>query len=243
MATIDLDAEVALHPHCPFCIELAEPAYCKSVFDGYWPYPDRIIATAGTATAIAALAPQVYPYALILTKRHIRSLAQNTAEERTDVIACLNQILPLFGSSTLSLFEHGDCGRHYRSACIAHCHLHIIDGRFPIEKWMRVEYPEAQSVSFDPKAAWGNAAPYLFAGRYCTASGITGSMAPADDSSSQYFRRLIARNLGLDWWNWRERRNGAWMLRLVRDARRLSSECLLSESSCYDPVRSSASRG
>src|SRR4051812_7884210 len=121
---------------CPFCLEMADARYGRALLGDRWPFDDRVLLRANEAWAIAGIAPQVYPYVLIITRRHITSIAESDYQERKSILDLLDGLLELklFASSELIVFEHGGKVGN-RCSCLEHCHLHIIDGAYPIVRW------------------------------------------------------------------------------------------------------------
>lgn len=58
---------------CIFCAEIDQPDIVKTVFGSYFRHKHRIIYADDNILAIPGYGPQVYPYILALTKRHIPS--------------------------------------------------------------------------------------------------------------------------------------------------------------------------
>lgn len=60
---------------------------------------------------------------------------------------------------------------------------------------------------------------YLFAGSYAGHQKIEGLYFEGEPPSSQYFRRLIAKNLQQEQWDWRIAMNPEFMLKLISEAK------------------------
>jgi diadenosine tetraphosphate (Ap4A) HIT family hydrolase len=202
---------------CPFCSEAAHAAYGRSLLGDGWPFPDRVLFDRGEAFAIAGYGPQVFPYVLVLPRRHVVSLADCDRGERESILGCLNDLaaLSIFKSKELTIFEHG--GRSGDTcSCLEHCHLHVIDGEYPIEEWLIEDFPDSGPAIFDRESTPPPASSYLFAGNYnLDAFRIRGHYLAWDRPPSQFFRRLLSSKLRLEDWDWHAGMNQDFMVRLV----------------------------
>lgn len=208
---------------CPFCIELLQPQYGCALLRPDWPHPDRILATEPDAFAIAGYGPQVYPYALIVTNRHITSLAEATASERLSVLHCIDrlQMLSPFRGLAPAVFEHGGKGGSACS-CLEHCHLHVISGQYPVQAWLEEE-EACEPAMMDEQRGFGVGGSYLFAGRY-SGGRLVGVTAQPEERTPQYFRQMLALRLGLTSWDWREGMNVNFMRDLVSEAKKSQAQ-------------------
>lgn len=204
---------------CPFCRELQQPSYGCALLGEDWPFKDRLLAQSPDAFAIAGYGPQVFPYALVVTNRHIVSLTATSASERKSILQCLDALrtLPALIGKSVSVFEHGGSGPG-SCACLEHCHLHVIDGRYPIMEWL-LEEEICRSVSFSATQMFEIEEPYVFAGRY-SGGEIQGAVAKPEVRMSQYFRHMLALRLGERAWDWRMGMNMAFIRKLVTQAKR-----------------------
>ena len=80
---------------CVFCNDAEDPSYANCFLGSDWPYNGRIITQTDTVFVVPGYGPQVFPYALIITNRHITSLAQTTKRERNDIFECLSRLQAL----------------------------------------------------------------------------------------------------------------------------------------------------
>jgi diadenosine tetraphosphate (Ap4A) HIT family hydrolase len=208
-------------PACPFCLELENPSYSLNFLGSTWPFSDRILFSTDHATVIAGYGPQVNPYALVVPRRHLQSVAETTREERASVLDCLDKLLSMgvFPSGKLSIFEHGDCGGRRHHSCLEHCHLHVVDGAIPIAEWLREECLGCEEAALSVDSNWAAGRAYLWAGAYAGNGCATGLINQDGSDRSQFFRRLIARRLGQRKWNWREGMNPDYMRDLVQAAK------------------------
>ena len=208
-------------PACPFCLEVESPSYALQFLDVHWPFADRILYSNDLAIAIAGYGPQVEPYALVIPKRHLLSIAETNCIEREAILDCLDALrsLAVFSTGTLSIFEHGDCGGNQQHSCIEHCHLHVLDGGIPIINWFREERSTCRETFFNAESVWSMDKPYLLAGEYTGNRMVSGIIDSVGSDRSQFFRRLIARHLHQTEWNWRTGMNPNYMRELVSAAK------------------------
>ena len=73
---------------CIFCEEIKNPRLVKKVFGQSFKYNSRIIYSDKNILAIPGYGPQVYPYILIMTRRHIASFLNITIDERRSFFDC-----------------------------------------------------------------------------------------------------------------------------------------------------------
>jgi hypothetical protein len=90
------------------------------------------------------------------------------------------------------MFEHGACATpdKPRSACITHAHLHLVPGSYSLVSEAPGEI--AKHDSFEKFLAEGQDGPYLMV------QDPDGPLISFEDRpSSQFFRQIIARHLGM----------------------------------------------
>lgn len=204
---------------CAFCLESARPEYANVFLGGDWPYSGRVIFSHHEAFAVPGYGPQVFPYALIIPRRHIRSLAETTPGEREAIFSCLSFLLSLgiFESHALSVFEHGGCGVGGGNGCLEHCHLHVVRETLNIRAQLEVE-EDVEPVLVGRDVVFDGGERYLFAGEFHDGEFINGVLARTANAERQYFRRMIARTIGETRWDWREGMNPHFMRRLMEAA-------------------------
>lgn len=155
---------------------------------------------------IGALVPG---YVLLVSKRHCLSVMDCSGDEIAELERLLVRLRSVLGDvyrTPCIAFEHGSgCGTGMDSACIAHCHLHVL----PLEEdiYDRIDFQNMQMEtepvpSLRALTAYGrNAAPYLL---YQNQNEQFFVMH-ADTYLSQYFRQLAALSTGVpEKWNWRQ---------------------------------------
>ncbi len=196
---------------CVFCIESVRPEYANVFLEKGWPYCGRTIWSGEHVFAVPGLGPQVFPYALILPRRHIGALSEVSAGERSEVLSALSflESLNVFEGPMLSVFEHGSCKGDASGACLEHAHLHVVSGRFGVVEALQSDHDVAR-VTFDKERTIACREDYLFAGHF-DGEKIEGVVADAAAEQSQYFRRAIADMIGNPRWDWREMMNPDFM--------------------------------
>lgn len=209
------------HRMCEFCLEILHPEYINLILPRPWPYKGRVLLSNDEFIAVPGLGPQVFPYVLVISRRHFVSLTASSAAERAALFLILSQLLDigLFPSRKLCLFEHGGCCSKAFSGCIDHFHLHVIDGKFDLSSPLCEDY-ETANVTVTPAGAFDpSSGRYLFTGFFCGGNVIKGWVAQPAEHESQYFRRRLADVLGDRWWNWRTGMNFHWMIRTMEVCR------------------------
>jgi len=210
--------------YCPFCSELMDPSLFCRVQQG-WPFASRIVHLNRRAFVIPGIGPQVYPYLLVLTRRHKFSLASTTRDERHDLVASLDWLRQtgIYPSPTLTVFEHGGCGGNDSASCVDHAHLHVVDGRFGIQT-LFAAYAATTSVAFGAETPLPQMERYVFAGSYDGSGVIRGELAEGV-FPKQFCRRLLATIVGGPW-NWRLKMHEEWVLRTVTELGSRKAESL-----------------
>jgi diadenosine tetraphosphate (Ap4A) HIT family hydrolase len=200
---------------CPFCTELMNPAAFRRVQHD-WPFDSRIVHINEKAFVIPGVGPQVYPYLLVLTRRHIVSLATTTPVERRKLIAALDWLLQsgVYPSSSLTVFEHGGCGGNDSASCVDHAHMHVIDGTHDLPSLFRAR-TETAPAEFSGDVSLPDVERYVFVGRYAGGGTIHGAVSEAV-FPKQFCRRLLATLVGGPW-NWRLKMHEEWVTKLVRE--------------------------
>lgn len=215
---------------CVFCRENEEPSSALGFLPSPWPYASRIIYSNPGVYVIPGLGPQVYPYALIVTRYHLTSLADTTRAQRSSLLQALNALLTsnLFPSGELCVFEHGGCGNN-TNGCVDHCHLHVIDGKYPLEQILAANAEDAIPICMSEEHPLPRFSHYLFAGCFKGGENLCGTLSPSKPLHRQYFRRILAKLTHTGDWNWRLRMNDDWLLRLADEAHQAMGCPALSE--------------
>jgi hypothetical protein len=202
--------------YCPFCLESRDPRSCREFLGAAWPYPHRTLLALESVFVVPGYGPQVHPYFMVVTRRHILSAREATLDEVRDVVRALEWILlqnSIRGSS-LTFFEHSACPSE--GSCIEHFHVHVIDGAVGLETTTGCNN-EAQ-VTVRQSGASLPAEPYVWIGSYSGGSTLEGLVAPKPRNVEQCFRRRLANHLRQDAWDWRLGMNRSYMTRLIGDS-------------------------
>jgi hypothetical protein len=202
-----------------FCAEWIEPRYFSACAGRVFPHEHRVLARNERCFAVPAYGPLVRRYALVIPARHSTGMLTSLGQhERICVFEMLDLLLVsgLFPSKRLSVFEHGGaCG--VAGACIDHAHFHVVDSSIGVHEWFILDRPTAVPLLLGRSGSGELAGNYLFAGQYDHSGLLEGAVADDDETESQYFRRLIARHLDLQQWDWRAGMNLDWMSLFATD--------------------------
>ena len=203
---------------CLFCLESSNPQAASFFLGEDWPYPDRVIAANEDMYAVPGFGPQVFPYVLLISRRHFSCLSDATPRERRSLFRILQGLRAssLFVGGSMCVFEHGGCKNRTQS-CIDHFHLHIVDGTLDLRSYLEAEYV-CEDVAVTSEAAFVASTRYLFAGFYDRSHEIKGILARSPEPESQYFRRKIATVTGQAQWDWRAGMNRHLMLKVMERA-------------------------
>jgi diadenosine tetraphosphate (Ap4A) HIT family hydrolase len=152
----------------------------------------------GVGLAIAGVGAFVPGYLLVAPEAHVGtsiSLGDPAyAEFRSFLWEIRRDLERIVGATTL--YEHGSCavGRA-RSACIYHAHIHLMPGRYDV--WADTSTSASKVFGSLEKfrAEWGRGTPYVLAEER-VATGLVVVRAMPDIGLPQYFRRVIAKQLG-----------------------------------------------
>ena len=199
---------------CVFCEEIKNPIIVKQLLGESFPFDSRILYSDKYVLALAGYGPQVFPYVLVLTKRHINSFAKTDNTEKAHVLKCLDWLLEqnIFSSSKLCVFEHGGDSCTGCSS-IDHFHLHVIDDSlnfFDSIDWEVGRLLHTITKNSD-LADYEN---YLMIGKYEHGS-INAKFNLSNIKESQYFRKKLAALLNNSRWDWKTNMNNEYIEKLV----------------------------
>ena len=199
---------------CIFCDEINNPVLARQLMGETFQYKDRVLFSDECVLAIAGYGPQVFPYVLVLTKRHVNSFSETTITERKHVLKCLNWLVErkIFLSSKLCVFEHGGESTTGNST-IDHFHLHVIDnslGFFENINWGddQISFEITEENIFDK---YRN---YLMIGVY-EKNTIHTKINISNIKEPQYFRKKLALLLKSEQWDWNVGMNNEYVSNLM----------------------------
>jgi diadenosine tetraphosphate (Ap4A) HIT family hydrolase len=195
---------------CVFCREAAVPGYANSFLGYDWPYTGRILYENEWTFVVPGYGPQVFPYSLVISKRHFVALSEATPLEVGGVLDSLKFLCNLLELKSLVVFEHSGCQN--LESCVEHFHLHTIDPKFDLS-WALADLPKLE-VKFPSEAAFSLPGPYLLAGRFEN-DVIRGVVSPVKDKRDQFFRRALAELVDDKEWDWRLGMHPEFMLKLM----------------------------
>jgi len=190
-------------PNCPFCGTDRGPVWAEPATDWHL-IENRVLASAGQVSLCAGLGAIVEPYVIAFTKEHYTAISELDASTRSDVMDALDLCMSsgAFPSGSLTVFEHGGRSLTSHAACLEHSHLHIIDGNYGFQACL-ARYPEARQEVISEDSSLVAKEGYLFAGSYGGTRVIRGILVQKPSCESQFFRRLLASQVGSVQWDWR----------------------------------------
>lgn len=191
--------------NCPFCGTESPPLWADEADEAWRNLRKRTLAVAGEVTLCAGLGAIAEPYVLAYTREHHLALSATSNKELSDLFDALDLCLGsgMFPSGSLSVFEHGGGSAQNATGCLEHCHLHIIDGAHDLRLGLKQTYPDSIPVRMSESDNLPHSAGYLFTGRYEGGRVLDGQVAHVTSCGSQFFRRLLAAQMGRLDWNWR----------------------------------------
>ena len=196
---------------CVFCREAKDPASCREFLPNHWPYSHRTLWSDDHVFIVPGYGPQVFPYALVLTKRHLTAWSQLDETELASVTAGLTFLAgheAFGGGGSVFLFEHaGDRSMH---SCIDHFHLHVL----------KTEHSDLGSaiagrakVTTEPAQLPRDVA-YFACATFNRGTSFDIAWRPHHEKCDQFFRRKLAHKLGHESWDWRLGQNMDFMAHL-----------------------------
>lgn len=181
----------AKEPHCRICA-IASGYRALGTADRPWLEDSHYMAF----TSIGAL---VEGWSLIAPKKHALNLLSNYADSTfcAFVEAAFDTVAKVYGRSVV--FEHGGQFEGSTTNCgTSHAHLHIVPLSFSLQK---------SAKAFDASLDWSDCAAkdirtqaagreYLFVADEYRGAETSGLLCLLTEGQSQFFRRVIAENLG-----------------------------------------------
>jgi hypothetical protein len=164
-----------------------------------------VLAARGEIILCAGLGAIAEPYVIAYTRQHELAVAALGAVARRDLFDALDLCIAsgLFPSGTLSVFEHAGRASHSPTACLEHCHLHIIDGSYDLSSELKGHFTDVRDVCLSIDIGWKADEDYLFTGKYRGERVIVGHSVNAPSCGSQFFRRALSAKVKSPAWNWR----------------------------------------
>lgn len=212
-------------PDCVFCGELQDfgGSAFKNLTD--WPYDSRTLFETETLQIIPGYAPQVFPYFLIISKRHAVGLPELNGQELLELERCVHWLAshPETHGRAVYFFEHGICDSHVRQSfpCVAHFHLHCILEPYDILTPFRELMNPREVDLFSESAVASLDSAYLLAGNMRAGRITSFTRDHLDARPSQYFRQLLASQLHSHAWRWQLGMNRPWILKAFEKFRAL----------------------
>jgi len=185
------ETSLVLHTAEPDCV------FCDSCYEhGEW-FNRPIASDEHRTLVLPAVGALVPGYVLVLPVRHVTATCRIPASDRAAFAAFVADVavrLTLVYKVDVTLFEHAACDAPSaaRASCINHAHLHAVPGNYNLSSM--VGGTDIRSyASLEDFLADERHDPYLM---LQDPGGPVVSFV--DQPLSQYFRRVIARQLGMD---------------------------------------------
>ncbi len=207
--------------NCPFCFTEQSPLTIP-IEEDWHGIKSRLLTSHDEVSLCAGLGAIVEPYAIAFTRDHKTAVSELDLAATSSLFDVLDRCLEsrLFPSQTLTVFEHGGRSPDNATACLEHCHLHIIDGQFDLRLGLLGDYANAEHVCVSEATGFVADSGYLFTGVYAGDRSITGLLVRTPSCGSQYFRRHLAAQSGSLLWDWRVSPMPATAFRLQQSWRR-----------------------
>ena len=199
--------------YCEICREIQDPTHFQQYFPDAWPFQTRRIYENQDCFIVPGVSPQVYPYLLLFTKRHVLNIQQCNILESKSIKQGLNFLAksPIFTNGLL-FFEQAN-QKEKSSYCIDHAHIHVIDVSIPLARF--VKHMEYKFVTIDHFFEL-HLERYLMVGTRVKGSTIL-YINENPSPTNQYFRRIIAGMKGDDCFNWRLKFNENLLMRFAEE--------------------------
>lgn len=205
---------------CIFCAEIDQPDIVKSVFGSYFRHKHRIIYADDNILAIPGYGPQVYPYILVLTKRHIPSFLGASKNEKESYFHFFDVLLKssVYHSDSLCIFEHGG-EENGGCSSITHCHVHVIEGDLGFYNYIDWE-DRQQKISISPQDEYKAPQNYLLIAEYREGK-MTAKINTSPVNVHQYFRKCLSEIVDCEEWDWRTGiNNELWIPKLIDECKK-----------------------
>lgn len=199
--------------NCYFCEEAQDFSAARKRLPKDWPFENEIIYCDEYIFSIVGSGPQVVPYVLILPKRHVYSLSELDHNEWRSFLNCLEYLVNKGGyGNELCIFEHG--GESLLGASsIDHCHVHVIRGEIGL--YYRQDFTSYTCIIDVKDNSCISGKNYLLIGKYEDSKLDIKLAIDFFASEHQYFRRILAKQLNEQFWDWRTDQKADKMLEIM----------------------------
>ena len=184
---------------CLFCRIAEGKADCEA-------HPENTVLLESDAFFVKpALGHFIEGYSLVVTKEHLRTMAELETPECVELETLLNVVserLTTMYGSRICIFEHGAvCPTNRAGACIDHAHMHVVPTNCDVRARLR-NFQEHRITSVSELRDFGNAGKsYIY---YEHRPGDRRVFTSDDRVPSQFMRRVLCDELGMPFeWDWR----------------------------------------
>ncbi len=209
---------------CTLCAELSgerENNLCLVVFGKKI---NRVIFETMNFIVLPSIGPIVEGHLLIVSKKHylcMGALSSKLFLELGDLKRKIRTCLwATYGKKSIS-FEHGSVGNSFQKkagCCTDHAHLHIVPANVDLLPQIKSNFVSRKINSIsDLRKNWKNKTPYLFY------ENNAGKLFTFDVTfvASQYLRIILAKELGLNNWDWRKNFGKTKMLNTIKNLKKV----------------------
>ncbi len=152
---------------------------------------DKVLLRSSHFAVLPGLGAQVPGYALVVSDKCYKSMAEIKLEHRPELEGILHNVMDILNSFSngITIFEHGSVSTTSTAACLIHAHLHVVAAPIRAELW-KTEASEFSSLNdfYDSEIALKS---YLM---IWDGKGLIYAKTHADETC-QYFRRALASEL------------------------------------------------
>jgi diadenosine tetraphosphate (Ap4A) HIT family hydrolase len=174
---------------------------CLAVQDSMFPTEIYNIRLAETKSFIifSSVGPISLGHVLVVSKRHCSNFSTLSEGEIEDYLALKHRVqqnIPIYQNNLLE-FEHGSVNKHSHGGCIVHAHMHWIPELANLKHEITMKLSKIDTIQELSQLLRVNQ-PYLLLNdtpsRY--------DIYLATKLPSQYVRRVLAKKLNLQDWDW-----------------------------------------
>lgn len=161
---------------------------------------DQVLVENEDFFAISSIGGFISGWTLVCPKKHQLNLSKQYTND--SFIKFINQVQEVVSNEygKCVIFEHGAISEGSQTACGAnHAHLHIVPFSGNLESLAQVD---AQDLNWDrcsinQIAKYSNESEYLFCANVFEAKNTVGLFSILQEPQSQFFRRVLAKSVGL----------------------------------------------